>query len=230
MIRRPAFALACALLALPALADTAIHLDQQAQKVVPRDRLQAELRVEASGPDSRSVQDEVNRRMGTALAKARKVSALTVQSGGYGVYREQPAKPGTAEIWHASQSLTLVSKDFDAVLKLSGELQNDGLAMSSLRFSLAPETLRGAQSELTAQALSGLRERANEIAGDLGMNVAQYKDITIGNANEGFDNRRPVMFAKAAAAPMAVAPPDAEAGDSTISLNVQAEVILTDKR
>ena len=89
---RPSLALACALLAFPAMAETSLHLDQQAQKTVPRDRLQAELRVEASGPDSRTVQDEVNRRMGSALAKARKSAALTVQSGGYSVYREQLPK------------------------------------------------------------------------------------------------------------------------------------------
>src|SRR5579859_6173821 len=202
---RPSFAALCLLLAVPALADTTIRLDQQAQKVVPRDRLQADLRVEASGPDSRGVQDEVNRRMATALAKARKNSSLTVQSGGYGVYREQPAKG--AEIWHASQGITLVSKDFDSVLKLSGELQNDGLT------------------------LSGLRDRATEVANDLGMSVAHYQEINVGNATEGFDNRRPMMMAKAGMVQAAAisAPPDAEAGDSTITLNVQAEVVLADK-
>jgi len=226
---RPTVTALCLLLALPAMADTTIHLDQQAQKVVPRDRLQADLRVEASGPDSRGLQDEVNRRMAAALAKARKNPALTVQSGGYGVYREQPAK-GAPEIWHASQGLTVISKDFDAVLKLAGDLQNDGLAMSGLRFFLAPETLRAAQSDLTAQALSGLRDRANEVAANLGMGVAQYKEVTVGNATEGFDGRRPMMMAKAAmAAPAVVTPPDAEAGDSTITLNVQAEVVLADK-
>jgi predicted secreted protein len=225
---RPSLAAAFALLALPALADTSIHLDQQAQKMVPRDRLQAELRVEAIGPDSRGVQDDVNRRMATALAKARKISGLTVQSGGYSVFREQP--PKGAEIWHANQGISFASKDFDAVLKLSGELQNDGLLMSNLRFFLAPETLRAAQTELTNQALSALRDRAGEVAANFGMSIAQYKDVTIGNANEGFDVRRPVMaMAKSiAAAPMAA--PEAEGGDSTITLSVQAEVILTDKR
>ena len=224
---RSILALACALLALPAFADTSVHIEQQAQKVVPRDRLQADLRVEASGPDSRGVQDEVNRRMATALAKARKNSALTVQSGGYQVFRDQPAKG--KEVWRASQGITLVSKEFDSVLKLSGELQDDGLVMSGLRFFLAPETLRAAQSELTAQALSGLRDRANEIAGDLGVGVAQYKDLVVGNANEGYEGRRPMMMAKSAVAGAPMAPPDAEAGDATITLSVQAEVILTEK-
>ena len=219
-------ALALALLALPASADTNIHLDQQAQKIVPRDRLQADLRIEASGADSRGVQDEVNRRMGAALAKAHKVANLSVQSGGYSVYRDAPAKG--AEVWRASQSLTFASKDFDAVLKLSGDLQNDGLLMSGLRYFLAPETLRAAQSELTAQALSALRDRAAEIAGNLGMSVAQYKEIVVGNASEGFEGRRPVMMAKAAfsSSGAPVATPEAEGGDSTITLAVQAEAVL----
>ncbi len=224
---RPFLVLACALFVLPAAAETTLHLDQQAQKVVSRDRLRADLRVEASGSDSRAVQDDVNRRMASALAKARKSGAVTVQSGGYTVYRDASSK--SAEVWRASQGLTLVSKDFDAVLKLSGELQSDGLVMSGLRFFLAPESLRAAQSELSSQALMALRERAGELAADLGMSVVTYKDISVGNAMEAFDGVRPMMM-RAKAAPLAeVAPPEAEAGDSTISLSVQAEVVLGDK-
>jgi len=121
----------------------------------------------------------------------------------------------------------VISKDFDSVLKLSGDLQGNGLLMSGLRFFLAPETLRAAQSELTAEALTGLRERAGEIAADLGMTVAQYKQITVGNAAESFEGPRPMMMRAAAITP--VAPPEAQVGESTISLSVQADVVMADK-
>jgi len=228
MIIRVLFGLFCAWFAASgALADTEVHLDQSAQKTVSRDRLRADLRAEAQGTDSRAVQDEVNRKMGAALAAARKVSGVTVQSGGYSVYRDQD--PKSAQLWHASQGITLISKDFDTILKLCGDLQGDGLLMSGLRFFLAPETLRGAQSELTAQALSGLKDRAAEIAADLGMEVKQIKQIMVGNAVEGFDGPRPMMRMAAPAAITPVTPPDAQAGDSTISVQVTAELVLGDK-
>jgi predicted secreted protein len=102
--------------------------------------------------------------------------------------------------------------------------------MSGLRFFLAPETLRAAQSELTAQALSGLKDRAGEVANDLGMEVKQMKQITVGNANEAFDGPHPMMMARGAmASKMEIAAPEAQAGGSTISLQVSAEVVLGDR-
>jgi predicted secreted protein len=203
-------------------AETEIHLSEQATRTLTPDRLRAILRVEAKGNNGRDVQAEVNRRMAAALAKAKGREGVTAETGGYSVNRDFSIKSGAA--WVASETLTVSSKDFSAVLTLVGELQGDGMLTSGLQFYLAPGTLKSAESELTAAALAALRARAQEVATDLGMVVDRYKSITIGNAAEG---SRPMPMLRFATQAMAApAPPVAEPGDETVSLTVEADILL----
>jgi len=230
-MRRIAFILAlAAVAALPshgtraadaAPAETEIHLTEQATRLVSPDRLRATLRVEAKGTSGRQVQADVNRRMEAALAKAKSRANVTAETGGYSVNRDYSVKG--SEAWQASESLTLSSKDFDAVLTLAGELQGDGLLMTTLQFYLAPETLKSTESALTAAALAALRARAQDVAKDLGLAVDRYKSITIGNAG---DLSRPMPMMRLGAASPAMPPPVAEPGEETVSLSVNADIVL----
>src|SRR5207237_6790647 len=119
------------------------------------------------------------------------------------------------------QSLSLVDQDFAELLALVGDLQNDGLAVSSLAFELSPEAARAAQDELTNEALNRLRERSERIAMELHLSFQRYRDIRVGNVG----GERPVpMRAMAAAAPPA--PPVGEAGDAIVQVSVDADVVL----
>jgi predicted secreted protein len=208
----------------PAPAETEIHLTEQATRMVAPDRLRAVLRIEAKGASGRQVQADVNRRMEAALAKAKSRADVTAETGSYGVSRDFSVKG--SEAWIASETLTLSAQDFAAVLTLVGELQSDGLLMTSLQFYLAAETLKAAESALTAAALAALRARAQDVAKDLGMAVDRYKSITIGNAGDG---PRPIplaRFSAASASAPAMPPPVAEAGEETVSLAVNADIVL----
>src|ERR1043165_8307941 len=73
---------------------TVIHLTERAERVMARDHLRAGLAVEATGPVAAQVQAEINRRMEAALAKAKSVATVKVQSGGYSVFaRRGPGQP-----------------------------------------------------------------------------------------------------------------------------------------
>lgn len=201
---------------------TEIHLNQQAQKIMGRDRIRVDLRIEVRGSNGKQIQDEVNKRMATAMTSVHRFPSVVAETGSYSVFREPESK--SPDTWHASQGLILTSEDFEGVLTLVGELQNNGLLMSNMRFFLAPDTMKAAQSDLTAQALTELRGRADEIAADLGMTIDHYKSITIGNAFEMNDGANRVG---AVAASSANGKPTAQAGESTVMLGVQADVILT---
>lgn len=192
---------------------TEIHLNQQAQKIMGRDRIRVDLRIEVRGSNGKQIQDEVNKKMAAAIASVHRFPSVVAETGSYSVFREPESK--SPDTWHASQSLLLTSEDFELVLALVGDLQNSGLLMSNMRFFLAPDTMKAAQSDLTAQALTELRERANEIAEDLGMTIDHYKSITIGNAFEMNDGGNRMMATAA------------QAGELTVMLGVQADVILT---
>lgn len=197
---------------------TVLHLSQTAERMVLRDLLRIDLRVEETGADPLAIQTAINRRMTAALDRAHQVQGVRVETGSYGVGEERP-QSGPSR-WRGSQSLILRSKAADAALKLAGALQSDGLLMSSMAYEASPETVRGAEEDLTAEALAALDRRAASIAENMHLAVLRYRDLRVGNAEtEG----RPVpRFAVAAMA----AAPVAEPGEATIRVTAEAELLL----
>jgi predicted secreted protein len=201
---------------------TVLHLNQTAERTVIRDLLRIELRAEETGADARTVQTAINRRMAAALDRARQVQGVRVETGSYNVGEERPQNAPAR--WRGSQSMILTGKDADSMLKLAGVLQSDGLSTSSLAYEVSPETVRGAEEDLTAEALAALDRRAASIAGNMHLAVLRYRDLHVGNAETG---GRPVPRFGAMA--MAAAPV-AEPGEAVVSVTVEAELVLTSPR
>jgi predicted secreted protein len=201
---------------------TVLHLSQTAERMVLRDLLRIDLRVEETGADPLAIQTAINRRMAAALDRAHQVQGVRVETGSYGVGEDRP-QSGPSR-WRGSQSLILRSTAADAALKLAGALQSDGLLMSSMAYEASPETVRGAEEDLTAEALAALDRRAASVAGHMHLAVLRYRDLHVGNAEtEG----RPVpRFAVAAMA----AAPVAEPGEATIRVTIEAELLLAAPR
>ena len=200
---------------------TVLHLNQMAERTVIRDLLRIELRVEETGADARTVQTAINRRMAAALDRARQVQGVRVETGNYNVGEERPQNGPTR--WRGSQSVILIGKDADSMLKLAGVLQSDGLSTSSLAYEVSPETVRGAEEDLTAEALAALDHRAASIAGHMHLGVLRYRDLHVGNAETG---GRPVPRFAA----MAMAAPVAEPGEAVVRVTIEAELLLTTPR
>lgn len=205
----------------PGPAVTVLHLRETAEKSLVPDRLRLEMRAEESGTDPRAVQAAINHRMTTALKKARQAAGIEVETGDYALFQEAP--PHAAPQWHGSQSLILVGEDETRMLKLAGELQSDGLVMSSLGYEVSPEVLRGTQDDLTAEALAALDRRASAIADRLHLAVLRYRDLTVGNAETGSP---PVLRGAAMAMATAMPAPVAAPGRARIRLTIAAAVIL----
>src|SRR5205085_900577 len=86
---------------------TVIHLTERAERMMARDHLRAGLAVEVTGPVAAQVQAEINRRMEAALSKAKSVSTVKVESGGYSVYLQRDT--GMPTLWHGLYTLSLSS-------------------------------------------------------------------------------------------------------------------------
>ena len=202
---------------------TVLHLSQTAERNVLRDLLRIDLRVEEAGADPLAIQSAINRRMAAALDRAHQVQGVQVETGSYNVGEERP-QSGPSR-WRGSQSLVLRSRAADPALKLAGTLQTDGLLMSSMAYEASPETVRGAEEDLTSEALAALDRRAASIADRMHLAVLRYRDLRLGNAET--EGGRPVpRFATAAMA----APPVAEPGEATIRVTIEAELLLVAQR
>lgn len=209
---------------VPASNQSILHLSETAQRDVPRDLLRATLAAEAIDPDAGKVQSEINQRMSAAIARAKQTTGVAVETGGYNVYRETPDKQPTR--WHGSQTVTLTSKDFAALLNLIGTLQQQGLVTQELAPDISPEARQSVEDALTDEALTRLKQRADRIAATAGVKLQGIRSLTVGNVNAPPPIIRPMMRMAAAAAPAPAPPPVAEAGDATVSITATAEFAL----
>lgn len=196
---------------------TVLHLSQTAERRIARDQLRVELRVDEAGADPRSVQAAINRRMAAALDRAKQAPGVRVETAAYYVAEERPQNAPAR--WRGSQSMILTGKDADAVLKLAGELQSQGLSTTALAYELSVEAARAAEGDLTAEALAGLDRRAKAIAGEMHLSPVRYRELRVGNAEtEGRPGPR--------GAALAMAMPVAEAGEAEVRVTVEADLLL----
>jgi predicted secreted protein len=203
---------------------TRLLLSESAEITVKQDELYAQLAVEARGASAAAVQQAVNRAMTAALARAREASAVTVSTGGYGVWRAYGSSVPTSQAWQASQSLTLTAKDSEPLLELVGVLQAQGLAVKQLAYRVSRELWRTTREQAIEEAVRGLQARAQRMAGLLNLDFERFAKVDLDGGRD-----RPQPFA---AAPMAArassdsAPPVAEAAEVRIGASVSAEAVL----
>lgn len=211
--------------AVPPTGVTLVTLSEQARRQLPRDRLVSDLAVEASNADARRLQDEINRRMTAALARAKEVSAVTATTTGYNVYQSHPEKAPAR--WQGQAGLRLESTDRAALMTLVGALQAQGLTVTGLSAEVSPAATQAVEDALTTEALHRIAQRSQSVAAALDMNFSRYRTLHIGNVVPPPSPIMPMMRAMAQAAPAA---PVIEAGQATVMVSVTAEVELTPRR
>jgi uncharacterized protein len=203
---------------------TVLHLTQTAEKKLTRDVLHVELRAEKTGGDAQTVQSAINQIMAKALDQAKQAQGIEVETGSYSVNHIE-----TQSEWSGNQSLYLSGGDSGAVLKLAGALQGQGLVMSTMGYEASRKVLRGAEDALTSEALAGLAARAAAIAQDLHLSVLGYRNLDVGNAQtQGAPMPRFAAMATGAAAGMPL--PVAAPGEATVSVIVNADILLGQKQ
>ncbi len=224
-----AAASAALLLTLPAQAQTppaadsnltTLKIGEHAERLVEQDRLRASLRVELAGPDPVRLQADINKRMADAVARAKNVASVKIETGSYYVHEDRRGAP--AHRWRGQQILTLMSKDTQPLLALAGELQQAGLVFSGLGYDLSPEATRAVEDELTAEALRRLNARAERVAQEMGLKIVRMREVRVGTTAPP---RLQVLRAVGDAVAASQAPV-AEPGETPVRVNVEADVLL----
>lgn len=211
---------------------TIVTLNAEARRMVPQDKLQATLNIEASANTAAEAQAQVNRKMQAAKKIYDDVRGLKVSTGGYNVYKvypnEGPRPLSEAErerqaTWRASQQLVLDGSDRDAMIKLVNTLQQQGFAVQNLNYYLSKEGMDALRDQLTAEALTTIRSRADKMGNQLGLKVTGYSRIDASSSMGG--NPPTMLYARAAAMKSEMADaPVVQAGESEVVVNVNADV------
>jgi predicted secreted protein len=224
---------------------TNLHLTYRADRLIARDLAHIELRVEVAGNDPRKIEAELNRGMTAALAHVRTSEGTTVQVGAFAVVRQTPmpfaravpgvgfqagAAPNAAMLavageWKAAQLITVVGRDMRGLMKLVTQLQQDGAIISDTRFDVSPETLAAVRQELTTEALAKLRAEAQQVAGDMGMQIERYRNLDV---TAPYPEVTPARFIGVQPASFAGLT-TLQAGEMDVSVIVNANVALMPK-
>jgi predicted secreted protein len=203
-----------------------LNISATERREVEQDLLVATLSYKVVNKDPRIVQDEINKKMKKALSTSKKETDIKVSTGSYQVYERNEQRTKETK-WHGSQSLTLKSKNSEEILKLVGKLQDMGLTSNGLNYTLSPETAVEVQDSLMEAALKQLQTRANRAAKALGKSTAELREVNVNSGNAPYrpmHQSRGMMMMSADS--MEMAAPVASAGESTITLTVNARVIL----
>jgi predicted secreted protein len=225
LLSLPMIAFSQAPIALPA--DTpAVSLNASATAQVDNDRMTIVLQAESEKPLAADAAREVNAKMARALAVAKSVSAVTAKTVNYST--NQVIEKGRMVRWRVVQWLQVETADFTAGANLATKLQDEGLLLSSLAFSVSPEARRAAVVKLQHEALTDWQSLAKQAAASMGYGGYTPGRLAI-NVNDNVPPPRP-RFAAQAMAAAAPEPVNVSAGSSEIVLMVSGEAILTNRR
>lgn len=232
----PAFtpALAQEKISFPATGETVLNISASERVEVTQDLLSATLRVEQENSSPQALQAAINQVMKTALDAAKTVPSVDVATGSYYVYQhETPALPGSLEKavkpeikWRGAQSLTLTSATAEDVLKLAGTLQEAGLVMENLYYSLSPAKADEAKDNLMEAALTKVQARANRAAKALGKQRAELAEISVDAADNMMPQPMMMRGMDMGGSMEKSVMPQAEPGETEIMLTVAVRAHL----
>lgn len=137
-------------------------------------------------------------------------------------------KKGEAPViggWQVRQSLSVTVKDAPEAAHII-EAAQPYFAFDGISFSLSPKARQAVQTSLIDEAMTHLGERATQVAKSMGKNASDVKIESIDLGQTGYPAVRMMRAAKAAtfdAMENAVLP-TLEAGESTVTLTVNAQV------
>ena len=216
-------------LAILAPGEILLNLSASEQQEVEQDTLHASLYYAAQGRDRIALQDEVNRVMAEALQLLEE-SDIEYSTQQYYVHQMQTGRPTRADsenpLWRAQQGVQLTSPDSAALLDTVAALQEMGLTMSGLNYSLSPQRHEQVSDALLAAALQKLGERARAAADALGKSGAELIEVSI-NGSDNMGYRGLSTMAMRSEAAMDVATPVAEPGRTTVTVSVSARAIVS---
>ena len=191
---------------------------------VQNDRMLAIVRAEAEATTAAAAAADVNARMAKALALAKATAGVEAKSAGYSTWQQwEKGRPGK---WRVMQSLSLTGADFPQLAALLTKLQDEeGLLVSSIAFTLSPDTRRRAEDALTREAIRAWQQRAATAAEALGFGAWRPGRITV-TTGDVAPHPRVDMAMRAQAAPAAAPPVAVEGGTTEITVTVGGDAVL----
>lgn len=213
---------------LPAAADddgprrNLVSLSVAASEEVDSDLLVVQLFAQHESSRQAEAANHVNEAMSWALAEAGKVPAVKANTLDY---RTNPVYDDRRiRAWRVQQSLRLESTDRGALTALLATLQ-ERLAVQSLGYEISAAVREATEERLIERAIAAFRARAEKVTRAFGRSGFGLVNVNVNSS--GYQPRPPVPYqGRMLAMEAKVAEPAIEAGQQTISVNVDGTIEL----
>jgi len=191
---------------------------------VQQDLLVMTLNTVRDGADAATVQNQLKVVLDAALAEARKAARpgqVEVQTGGFSLAPRYTNK-GVINGWQGTTELVVQGRDMAAISQLTGRIQ--GLSIARVGFSLSREARAKVEADITAEAITRFRGRAEAVSRQFGFAGYAVREVSVSTDQGGVPLPQQVMRATAmiASAPNEALP--VEAGKSMVTATVGGSV------
>lgn len=207
--------------------ENVVSLNASATLEVPRDWMSVTLSTTREGPEAAAVQAQLKQALDAALAEARKMARpgeVEVSGGNFSLQPRYTPKGG-ANGWIGTTELVVQGRDMAAIAQLTGRIQS--LSIARLNYSLSRAALERVEADVTAQAVSRFRARADQTARLFGFTSYLLREVQIGG-NEPSSGYAPMaMKARGAGVSMADEALPVEAGKASVTISVNGSIQLT---
>ena len=174
----------------------------------------------SKGMDPVSVQKEINQTIADALKVAESENDVQAETSSYHVYENRISGQDRTQ-WSGQQTITLKSKNAEAVLRIVDAMQEAGMVTSNMNYILSSEDNRKIQDDLMEAALLQLQSKASRAAKALNKSQIELRNINIENSNGGIQ-----PYQTRAMAVSSSGGPVSAAGETTVALTVTASALL----
>ncbi len=187
---------------------------------VANDQMRVVFSASSESTESSIAANEVNKQMAWAVAQAKKLKGAEVQTLNYQtrpVYQNQKIRA-----WRVNQQLQITSSDFDAVSKLTAQLQ-EKLMVSSMNFLVSDNLKKQEQDKLIVTGLEQFKQRAELIQKTMGANSYTILSANL-NTDQGYMSG-PVML-ESRAMSMKAESATIESGNSKVNISIDGRIQL----
>lgn len=197
----------------------------EVSREVEKDLMHATVFARKSGKSLPELKKTVSANLNQVMDAAKKHSSITLTTEGVRNHVNYDEK-GKVNGWIAEGYLTLKGKNFEEIASVLENLPNE-VAISSIDFSVSPETLVALEDEMTLDIIKQFQHKAEVI--QKGLNAKSYaiSNIQLETPNGNHYQAPRAMLAMSKAANFEAASADSiplEAGKETISARASGSV------
>ncbi|QNS15381.1 SIMPL domain-containing protein [Mannheimia bovis] len=193
---------------------------------VEQDLMQATVYSQKSGKSLPELKKSVSQNLNQVIETAKKHSAIEVQAEGISNNANYNNK-GNIDGWQAYGSVSLKSKDFNAMAEVLENLGKD-VAIQSIYFGVSPEKVASLEEEMLLEVIKKFQAKAEIIQKALGAKQYRLSMVNLQTPSDGgyeYGSRMAsAMYAAEKAAMGKSADMPLEAGKTTISASASGSV------